>query len=120
MNPFTLIEKWISEHGSAATLRDHVALFKSQMDALKSEVADLKATLKDIEAERDGLKKQLDRFSIGQPADICPFCRRATGQLIDIKPASNLTRTRAGVEAHFFKCSNPDCGKNYDKPAKPA
>lgn len=31
MNPIDLIEKYISEHGSAAILRDHVALLREQI-----------------------------------------------------------------------------------------
>jgi hypothetical protein len=117
MNPFPYIEKFICEHGSAVILREHVALLKSQMDALKSEVTELKTIINVKEAERDDYKKQVDQFLKERPADICPFCRRATGQLVDIKPASNLTRSRAGVEAYFFKCSS--CGKDYDKAVKP-
>ena len=62
MNPLTYIEKWISEHGSAATLRDHVALLKSQMDASKSEVSRLETILKNAEAERDGFKAQAEKL----------------------------------------------------------
>jgi hypothetical protein len=54
-----------------------------------------------------------------QPADICPYCRRATGQLINHLPTGNLTRDWAGREAYIFKCSNPNCGKNYGKQVKP-
>ena|SRR5882672_3284688 len=64
MNPLSYIEKWISEHGSAATLRDHVALLKSQIDASKSEVSSLQSSLKDAEAERDGFKAQAEKLQV--------------------------------------------------------
>jgi chromosome segregation ATPase len=76
MNPFPYIDKWISEHGSAATLRDHVALLKSQMDASKALVADLekkaakfererddfKALSEKLQAELDDARKQIERY----------------------------------------------------------
>ena len=43
MNPISIIEKWISEHGSAAVLRDHIALLKEQMAIQQKEIARLKA-----------------------------------------------------------------------------
>jgi chromosome segregation ATPase len=62
MNPLPYIEKWISEHGSAAILRDHVALLKSQMDALQTEVSNLQARLKEAETERNGSKAQSEQL----------------------------------------------------------
>jgi predicted nuclease with TOPRIM domain len=62
MNPFPYIEKWISEHGSAATLRDHVALLKSQMDASKSLEADLKDKMATLTKERDDFKALAEKL----------------------------------------------------------
>ncbi len=62
MNPLSYIEKWISEHGSAATLRDHVALLKSQMDASKALAADLKAENAALKKERDDFKALAEKL----------------------------------------------------------
>ncbi len=62
MNPLPYIEKWISEHGSAATLRDHVALLKSQMDASNALVADLKAENASLKKERDDYKALAEKL----------------------------------------------------------
>ena len=66
MNPFPYLEKWIREHGSAATLREHVALLKSQMAALqlvitglKEENAALKKDCADFKAQSEKLQSQL-------------------------------------------------------------
>jgi hypothetical protein len=60
MNPFPYIEKWITEHGSAAALRDHVALLKSQMDDLKTKKADSDSRAAKAEAQVEKLQAQLD------------------------------------------------------------
>lgn len=41
MKPLDLIEKWITEHGSATVLRDHVALLKDQLSNLETANSDL-------------------------------------------------------------------------------
>jgi hypothetical protein len=55
-----------------------------------------------------------------QPADFCPYCRRRTGEFVEYLPARNLTAKWHGIETNLYKCSNPDCGKDYGKPIKPA
>ena len=62
MEPFDSIEKLISEHGSAAILRDHITLLKSQMDALKSENAGLESKLRDSEFERNKFKVEAEKL----------------------------------------------------------
>ena len=62
MNPLPYIEKWISEHGSASVLRDHVGLLKTQMEKLESEIDSLKTSLKNVEAERDSFKAQTEKL----------------------------------------------------------
>jgi len=52
MNPFPVIEKWISEHGSAAVLRDHVALLKEKMTAMEAKVGGLEKQVADLPFER--------------------------------------------------------------------
>jgi FtsZ-binding cell division protein ZapB len=60
MNPFPYIEKWISEHGSAAVLRDHVGLLKTQMEDLKTKNSSLEKEKSELVAERDALKMERD------------------------------------------------------------
>ena len=49
LNPFTYIEKYITEHGSAAVLEKHLALIKDQLAASESKLveADARTTLAD-------------------------------------------------------------------------
>ena len=60
MNPLPYIEKWISEHGSAAVLRDHVALLKTQMEDLQAKNTVLENENAELKRERDALKTERD------------------------------------------------------------
>jgi hypothetical protein len=112
MEPFDTIEKLITEHGSAAILREHIQLLKSQMLQKDVQIEDQARLLKEKDAVIGQLQTQ-------KPADACPFCRRFTGELIDIKPCTNGQLARVGFTQHYYKCSNPSCGKSYDKQVKP-
>src|SRR6266403_494191 len=107
MNPFDALEKLISEHGSAAVLREHLNLIKAQ-NAEKDVALKQKDAL--IENQARLLKEKdvlIQKLQIEKPADVCPFCRRACGELISIKP--HLYLGAAGVKVHYYKCAN--CGK---------
>lgn len=107
MEPFDTIEKLISEHGSAKVLREHVDLLKSQMAAKDAEIEKLKSQLLNY-------KVLAKHPPIQGKADTCPYCRRATGNLIEIKtapPPSGLL----GIKQGYYECSNPACGKHYDR-----
>lgn len=62
MNPLKVIERWISKHGSTASLREQVGLLKHQQAALEAETSGLKSRLKDLEAERDFYKTKAENF----------------------------------------------------------
>lgn len=64
LNPLPYIEKWISEHGSAAILRDHVALLKSQMETLETEIGRLKSDNAVLKSERDGFKAKFEKAQV--------------------------------------------------------
>jgi protein-arginine kinase activator protein McsA len=123
VEPFDSIEKWISEHGSAAILRDHVALLKSQMSAKDVETTKLNLLLKQKDAEIDKLNillkqkhiqtnnfQNIERDKTVQ-GDICPYCQQPKGKLLDIRPDKHFGIM--GVKIRYYKCEN--CGKEYDK-----
>ena len=55
---FDPLEKLINEHGSAAILRDHIALFKDQLAILKEKFADLEAEKKNLDTENQKLRTE--------------------------------------------------------------
>jgi hypothetical protein len=74
MNALDFIEKFISEHGSAAILRDHVALLRDQISVgqanalvleeenaiLKTENIQLKADNLKLKSENQDLRQQIE------------------------------------------------------------
>jgi hypothetical protein len=63
MNPLNAIEKWISEHGSAAILRDHLALLKEKITSLESENFILKTENAILKKENLELKGQINNLN---------------------------------------------------------
>ena len=55
LNPFTAIEKLITEHGSAAILRERLALASDQYAALERRISELTNALETLRAENEGL-----------------------------------------------------------------
>jgi chromosome segregation ATPase len=64
LNPLKLFEKLISEHGSAAALRDHLALVKEKNTNLEAEKELLKAKLEQSQAEKAALETKASELQI--------------------------------------------------------
>ena len=58
---FGPIEKLINEHGSAAILRDHVALFKDQLVVFEKKTPILENTIKALESQLQNANKEIKR-----------------------------------------------------------
>jgi hypothetical protein len=99
--------------------RAEVFALEQSLQQTEAQRDEFKTKAAAMESERDKYKQIADRFTEHQPADICIYCRRPTGEVIKHLPASNMTRDWAWREAYIYKCSNPECGKEYGKPVKP-
>jgi predicted nuclease with TOPRIM domain len=64
MNLFRLILKWIGEHFSASTLRDHNALLKEKNTQLDSEKTILQARIKQLQDEKAALELKMSELQI--------------------------------------------------------
>jgi hypothetical protein len=114
MEPFDSIEKLISEHGSAAILRDHIALLKSQMAAKDAEIDTLTVENENLKVLLE--QKNTQTNNLEKRGDACPYCQQPTGKLLDIRPARKFGRL--GVKTYYYQCENKDCGKTYDRTPK--
>ncbi len=74
-------------------------------DAEKT-IADLKAQIAKIESPNDP-----------SATDQCPYCKRHKGKLIDTKPSKHFGEF--GEKVLYFCCTNPECGKEYDRTESP-
>ena len=59
MNPLSLLEKAINEHGSASILRERIALVKDMLGKIEKEKSDLEKELADARKEIIELKKKI-------------------------------------------------------------
>lgn len=68
LNPITALsdqlQKLINEHGSAAILRDHLALFKDQIVILEKKAASLESENAILKAENDKFKSETQNLRI--------------------------------------------------------
>lgn len=91
------IERWITEHGSATVLKEHLALLQAKLGTLKDEIAKLERDNADLRAKLSEATAQLATSSHAsefveergalfkrkpgggfQTAVYCPHCRQST------------------------------------------
>jgi hypothetical protein len=58
------LERLIIEHGSAAIMKERLALVRDQMESLEKEVADLKAKNAELEHQIARLRRQLEQATV--------------------------------------------------------
>jgi hypothetical protein len=59
LNPLSVIEKWLTEHGSSAILGDHAAMLREKLEAVSREMTHLRAENARLEADNKELRSQL-------------------------------------------------------------
>lgn len=115
------IERLITEHGSAAILRERLALAAEQYAALEKKVVDLEAKNAHLESENSELQQQV-RSLMGSAAPNS----NPSGYVCDHCGSSNLKRTgsrpdptfgRLGVKQAVFLCES--CSKESSFQQKP-
>jgi hypothetical protein len=108
-------EKLINEHGSAAILREQLALVKAEQSALERQRADLDAQCKTLQSENAEIKKQLGVLK-GQVAGL--QSGNQSGYVCDHCGSPQLKRTgnrrdpvfgALGIKETVFSCLA--CGK---------
>lgn len=101
---------------TAGLSKDVIDLMEKKVSLLTGENSELKTKVSALEVEVGQLRGQLGNLHpIAKPADICPFCRRAAGELEAIKPHPYFGE--AGAKVGYYKCSK--CGKTYEKDLQP-
>jgi uncharacterized protein with PIN domain len=116
LNPLTLINQVIEEHGSSTIQAKHLAMLKDEITILQRKATELAAKVEELETENGQLRAKLkEQQPAPTPGDKCPYCNRHTGKLEEIKPHPEHMFAILGVKNGFYKCANPDCGKSYDK-----
>ena len=108
------IERLITEHGSAAVLREHIGLIKAKLTEQESRCVDLQdknerlhADLCEAQDRARKLEKELQTLKSGQ-ADgvVCDTCGSASVKRTGSRP--DPTFGKLGVKQGLFTCV--DCG----------
>jgi len=118
LNPLTLINQVIEEHGSSTIQAKHLAMLKDEITILQRKATELATQVEKLETENRQLRSQLQQLKPSIPGDKCPYCNRNTGKLEEIRPDPEPGFAMLGVKHGFYKCANPECGKSYDKEMK--
>lgn len=121
MGIFQDIERLITEHGSAAILRERLALAAEQYATLEKKVVELQAENARLQSENSGLHAQVSDLK-----SIRTQSGNASGYVCDHCGSSNLKRTGSlpdptfgllGVKEAVFSCEA--CGKESAFQQKP-
>jgi DNA-directed RNA polymerase subunit RPC12/RpoP len=109
------IEKLITEHGSAAILKERIALARDQYEALERRAAELQTENARLCAANEGLlekARQLERelsqadAGYGSPY-VCDHC--GSTRLVRVGNRPDPTFGELGVKQAVFRCH--ECGK---------
>jgi hypothetical protein len=112
MGIFQDIERLITEHGSAAILRERLTLAAEQYAALEKKVVELQAENERLESENFKLQEQVRNFKSSPAQNSNP-----DGYVCDHCGSSNLKRTGSrpdpvfgdlGAKQAVFRCN--ECG----------
>lgn len=93
MSIFQDIERLITEHGSAAILRERLALAAEQYAALEKKVVELQAENERLESENSKLQEQVSNFKSSPAQNSNP-----NGYVCDHCGSSNLKRTGSRLD----------------------
>lgn len=118
---FEAMEKLITEHGSAAILREHLALIRAEQAILEKKNADLAAQLEKAAAEKERLQtqaKDLEQQLRQEQSKLADAQSQHSEHMCDHCGSSRLKRTGSranatfgdlGVKDFLYRCD--DCGK---------
>ncbi len=117
------IERWITEHGSAAILKEHMAFLQAKLGALKDEVAKREKENSDLIAKVADLEKKLSTFAVAEEfvekrgalfklrtsggyhdTVYCPRCRQSTAPF----PPGEEFNCQCGWFSSFTERELPD------------
>lgn len=109
MGPFEIIEKYINEHGSAAILREHLELLKSEYTALASQSKYARLEVARLQIANDQLAEQIRTLQdqLHPPGYLCDHCNSPHLKRIGNKMDPVLGDL--GIEVSAFYCL--ECGR---------
>jgi uncharacterized protein with PIN domain len=109
MGPFEIIEKYINEHGSAAILREHLELLKSEHTALARQSKDARLEVAQLQIANGQLAEQIRTLQdqLHPSGYLCDHCNGPHLKRIGNKMDPVLGDL--GIEVTAYYCL--ECGK---------
>jgi hypothetical protein len=121
MEPFDSIQKLITEHGSAAILRERLGLAEQQYVALQRKLEETEAELATTRRENEVLRQRLSRLSVPEDYvsvsgvlwrrtasgfEAAPYCPTCKIVMFDFPPGEKM----------FWNCSRCKMTAPYSQP----
>ena len=126
LNCIDAIEQAVDAGEKPNVVKSRILAARDQVNALERDYTKLQVDydkLVKVDAEQktiiEDLKAQIAKLqAVDDPSatDLCPYCRRRKGKLVDIKPHKMLGD--AGLKIEYYRCTN--CNKEYDREQGPS
>ena len=114
LNPITLINELIEEHGSARIQAKHLLFLKEQIVSLKEQVSSLEEENVAFKAENSKLHGEIDLLnSQKKTGEECPYCFKPEFRLIESKPHTMKQLAAVGQKVEVYECGS--CNKQKEK-----
>jgi tRNA U34 2-thiouridine synthase MnmA/TrmU len=115
MIDFTALKNLATKFTVTGAQKAHIDRLIFELGVQEKEAIKALERISTLETENAELKSKLDRIERAEeiPGERCPYCRRNTGRLLDIKPKPNFAHF--GIKQGYYKCDEPSCGREFDK-----
>ncbi len=115
INPLSLIEKLINEHGSSNILKERLLLLKEELAKIEKERTQLTEKCSALEKENSELRKQLNKKLVSDEFTEymgALFKRDMAGRYSPVAHCPECKRPLWNTEPETFpyECSTPGCG----------
>lgn len=115
INPLSLVEDLINEHGSSSILRERLSLLKEILAKVEQERTDLVAKCSNLEKELSTLRKQFDEKNVSEEFTEymgALFKRDSSGKYAPIAHCRRCKEPLWNTHPQVFPyaCSKPGCG----------
>jgi uncharacterized protein with PIN domain len=86
-------------------------LLEGELEATTRKNTLLEQRISELETSNRQLQEKVQPVDDPSATDLCPYCKRRKGKLVEIRP--DKTFGELGVKVEYYKCTN--CGKEYDR-----
>ena len=113
---FDTIKSIVGDIASGAVKDQRIALSQEQLGTLDLKLKEALAQNALLTQRVSALESKLAKYQqTERKGDRCPYCNEDSGKLDQIKKHPQSLLDQTGTKIGLYKCSNPDCAKEYEK-----